>query len=56
MFSEITVPTCSYRMGELSMGVGTAVVSKLLACVVDTACSYMYIDLIKTFKPSIVGV
>ena len=26
--NEITVPTCSYRMGEKHMGVGTAVISK----------------------------
>lgn len=26
--NEITVPTCSYRMGEKQMGVGTAVISK----------------------------
>lgn len=26
--NEITVPTCSYRMGEKLMGVGTAVISK----------------------------
>ncbi len=30
---EITVPTCSYRMGELSMGVGTAVISKFSGCI-----------------------
>ena len=25
--NEITVPTCSYRMGEKQMGVGTAIIS-----------------------------
>lgn len=25
---EITVPTCSYRMGKRNMGIGTAVISK----------------------------
>ena len=47
MVSEITVPTCSYRMGELSMGVGTAVVSKSVC--MDTLT---YQTLPKTFKPN----
>ena len=29
---EITVPTCSYRMGEKYMGVGAAVLSELTSC------------------------
>lgn len=27
---EIMVPTCSYRMGEANMGIGTAVISEYL--------------------------
>ena len=50
---EITVPTCSYRMGERYMGVGAAVLSKFpskidFICPVTT--SFSVIDPVEVIK------